>query len=142
MARKFKIFAYVTVLIALMFCFVGCSDDLAKLDISADTYSYTPDLNLFEELITDDTQTQAAEAAEITDLPETVSLPETADTQSALTDAVYDDTVGDVYWVGDGEVWHLTRGCWTLARSKKILSGTVEAAITAGKTRVCQVCGG
>lgn len=47
---------------------------------------------------------------------------------------------GTVYWVAGGSVWHLTDRCSSLARSKQILSGTVEEAISAGKSRACKIC--
>lgn len=52
-----------------------------------------------------------------------------------------DDLTLEVYWVSGGEVWHVTDKCSSLSRSKKILSGTVEDAVLAGKTRVCKKCG-
>ena len=45
-----------------------------------------------------------------------------------------------VYWVASGKVYHRTKDCRTLARSKKIYSGTVKEAKAAGKTRKCKVC--
>jgi len=49
---------------------------------------------------------------------------------------------GDVvYWTGGGSVWHVTKACTALAKSKLILSGSETAAQQAGKTRVCKRCG-
>ena len=56
-------------------------------------------------------------------------------------DTAPDDIENTVYWVSGGEVWHVTDKCSSLSRSKKILSGTVEDAVLAGKTRVCKKCG-
>ena len=53
-----------------------------------------------------------------------------------------DDTKEEtVYWVPNGKVWHTTESCSTLARSSTILSGTIDEAQDAGKTRVCEKCG-
>ena len=121
-------------LLAAIFTLIGCGDELARLDISADTYLYTPNLNLFDELNTFDTQAEVVEASEVTDPPETTEVQETT--------AAQDNVASTVYWVSSGEVWHLNQGCSSLSRSKNILSGTVEAAMAAGKTRVCKKCGG
>ncbi len=43
-----------------------------------------------------------------------------------------------VYWVAGGEVYHTTRDCVSLKRSKSILSGTIAQS---GKKRVCSNCG-
>ena len=51
-------------------------------------------------------------------------------------------TTGTVYWVKNGEVWHIKESCSSLSRSKNIQSGTVSDAIAAGKERVCKRCGG
>lgn len=46
-------------------------------------------------------------------------------------------TTASVYWVPNGSVYHVSRSCPTLARSKTILSGTIA---TSGKPRACKVC--
>lgn len=43
-----------------------------------------------------------------------------------------------VYWVDNGEVYHLTKDCATLKQSSGIHSGTVAQS---GKPRACKVCG-
>ncbi len=73
-----------------------------------------------------DTEAVSEEAEVTSDKLETQSLP--------------DENV--VYWVKNGEVWHLTEKCPSLSRSKTILSGTVDEAVENGKTRVCKRCGG
>jgi len=42
-----------------------------------------------------------------------------------------------VYWVPNGEVYHSTSGCRSLARSTDIRSGTIEQS---GKSRGCRIC--
>ena len=48
---------------------------------------------------------------------------------------------GTVYWTGSGSVWHVTRECSALAKSKSVQSGTAAEAAEQGKTRVCKRCG-
>ena len=43
-----------------------------------------------------------------------------------------------VYWVPNGEKYHTTKNCRTLARSKDIRSGTISQA---GGRDLCKVCG-
>jgi len=43
-----------------------------------------------------------------------------------------------VYWVDDGEVYHLSKDCRALSRSDDIHSGTIAES---GKERVCKICG-
>ncbi len=45
-----------------------------------------------------------------------------------------------VYWTEGGTVWHTKRECPSLSRSKKIISGTVDEAISADKERACKKC--
>lgn len=43
-----------------------------------------------------------------------------------------------VYWVSSGKVYHITKDCPSLSRSKNIKSGTISQS---GKSRVCKNCG-
>ena len=45
---------------------------------------------------------------------------------------------GTVYWVSSGDVYHVSRNCRTLKRSKTVYSGTIKES---GKSRRCKVCG-
>ena len=45
---------------------------------------------------------------------------------------------GKVYWTPGGSVYHLSRNCRTLKRSRVIKSGTIRQS---GKKRACKVCG-
>lgn len=45
---------------------------------------------------------------------------------------------GTVYWTPSGSVYHVSRNCPTLARSKTVYSGSRAAS---GKSRCCKVCG-
>ena len=60
--------------------------------------------------------------------------------ESAAISPVYTMSGKKVYWVKSGKVYHCTKKCRTLKRSKKIYSGTVKQAKKAGKKRKCKVC--
>lgn len=45
---------------------------------------------------------------------------------------------GTVYWVPNGSVYHYSRSCPTLSRSRTVYSGTISQS---GKSRACKVCG-
>ena len=53
--------------------------------------------------------------------------------------AVSEDTV---WWTDGGSVWHMTRECSALAKSKSVRSGSAADAEAVGKTRACKRCGG
>ena len=78
--------------------------------------------------------TTAVTVAETTAAPISETSTETMTRETPST--------GTVYWVKNGEVWHLKESCSSLSRSKNIQSGTVSDAIAAGKERVCKRCGG
>lgn len=48
-----------------------------------------------------------------------------------------------VYWLEGGKVWHESRACGTIENSEqdKVMSGSREDAVAAGKERPCKVCG-
>lgn len=48
--------------------------------------------------------------------------------------------IEDVYWTKAGGVFHLTEDCPHLNHSEELFTGTSDAAIEAGKTRVCKTC--
>lgn len=47
---------------------------------------------------------------------------------------------GTVYWTPSGKSYHTTQGCSSLARSKTILSGSLDDALAAGKSDPCDRC--
>ena len=75
---------------------------------------------------------------ETTAVPEVVITPETSAPETAAEETPEEIVV---YWVKNGEVWHVRASCSSLSRSKNILSGTIEEALDAGKARVCKRCG-
>ena len=141
----------VVLIFSLMASVVLMIDDARRDDFKLYTSSETRifDKNegySFDDLLifTEDTEeisdeTEAAETANISDAPdeESVKSEDTAGIMSGETEP----TEQTVYWVKNGEVWHISEKCPSLSRSKSILSGTVTAAQENGKTRVCKRCG-
>ena len=62
--------------------------------------------------------------------------------QKAQNNGVAEATEETVYWTASGSVWHVTRECSALAKSKSVQAGAEADAIAAGKTRACKRCGG
>ena len=50
------------------------------------------------------------------------------------------EVVDVVYWTANGEVYHSTKNCPSLANSKKIFSGSITEAMGEGKSRECRNC--
>ena len=100
---------------------------------------------------TDNTDTTAENTTEKSTEQETDKGTE-ADSDSALTteqktdmtaeSEVYTDQTEDrVYWIKSGKVWHIDEHCRHIKHSNEILSGSVDEAKEAGKTKVCGTCG-
>jgi len=45
-----------------------------------------------------------------------------------------------VFWTDGGSVYHTSKDCTTLSKSKNINSGSVDSAAVAGKSRGCSTC--
>lgn len=58
-------------------------------------------------------------------------------TYSSDTSDSQQNTSGTVYWTPNGEVYHSTKDCPSLGRSKTILSGSISES---GKSRPCKNC--
>lgn len=58
-------------------------------------------------------------------------------TYSSNTSNSQQNTGGTVYWTPNGEVYHSTKDCPSLGRSKTILSGSISES---GKSRPCKNC--
>ena len=58
-------------------------------------------------------------------------------TYSSDTSDSQPNTGGTVYWTPNGEVYHSTKDCPSLGRSKTILSGSISES---GKSRPCKNC--
>ncbi len=104
-----------------------------------DFYSFD-DLRIFtEDTETASDETEADENAVTADVPIGESVK--AEEPLTVTAPKAEPTTETVYWVKNGEVWHISEKCPSLSRSKTILSGTAAEAIENGKTRVCKRCG-
>lgn len=54
------------------------------------------------------------------------------------SDDVSTEIIVEVYWTEGGKVWHVSRECSALARSKNVCSGSVGDS---HKDRKCKICG-
>ena len=113
-----------------------------KLHTSTETRIFDKDYSFDDLLILSEATEQ------ISDETETAVNADVADEESVESEdiplGIIDETEpieGTVYWVKNGEVWHISEKCPSLSRSKSILSGTVTEAKENGKTRVCKRCG-
>ena len=151
--RIFRYLGGVMLVAFLVVLICGCrDDDDPLLVISSDTYiikaGETLDVEELRRRYLTDTETEESAPPETTSPPETTAPPETTSTPETTAAAQMETpTVSDtpqtvtVYWVKSGEVWHISLDCPSLSRSKNILSGTAEEAMSAGKSRVCKRCG-
>ena len=139
-SRICRVASVAMVLFALVLLFVSCEDrGGASLIISSDTYvieaGETIDVEQLREMFLADTESSAVTTA-------STAVATHDDTSADMTNVSADDEVADtVYWVKNGEVWHMKSTCASLSRSKNIISGTIEEAMLAGKNRVCKRCG-
>lgn len=80
-------------------------------------------------------QDESESAAELTDLTDVAETEKYAKEYSPDGKLI-------VFWLESGKVWHESRYCISLARSdqSKILRGSQEDALSAGKERVCKNC--
>ena len=111
------------------------------------------------DVVVEKTTERAIESTEVTEVTEkTESLADTADTVTEATESSKNSEEnteksescdateencddGDiVYWIASGEVWHLSQNCRYI-KNKSFVSGTVEEAMEADKSRVCSACG-
>ena len=92
-----------------------------------------------------DSETVADSVQSNEDTAENDGESETVNSDGTLTEEtekVAESEIGKadtVYWVKGGSVWHLSRDCYHL-RNKDVISGSVEEAQEAGKTKVCSNC--
>ena len=67
----------------------------------------------------------------------TAQTQQNTTTYSSDTSDSQQNTGGTVYWTPNGEVYHSTKDCPSLGRSKTILSGSISES---GKSRPCKNC--
>ncbi|MBQ2765474.1 MAG: hypothetical protein IJF48_00620, partial [Clostridia bacterium] len=111
------------------FLLAGCDKDerLASLYISSETYYYTPG----------DKSIPYVPTVYVDDVDTTLVISDKLDSDEQF----HDDNEDTVYWVKGGEVWHVKKTCSSLSNSKNILTGSIEEAMSNGKTRKCSRCG-
>ncbi len=113
---------------------VACQKIGTKLEIDANNVVYSSgNINVFPYQ-----SYGAASQKSVETTPPETTPPET--TPSKVTSPTGDEIGRTVYWVESGKVWHTTKNCSSLSRSKNILSGSISAAKAVGKERVCKKC--
>ena len=60
--------------------------------------------------------------------------------QPQQTSTAGQETAAVVYWTPNGKSYHNSHDCVTLKRSKTINQGSLNDALSAGKTDPCNVC--
>ncbi len=63
-----------------------------------------------------------------------------APAQSQQTSTADQETAAVVYWTPNGKSYHNSHDCVTLKRSKTVNQGSLNDALSAGKTDPCNVC--
>ena len=152
------------VLSVLLLCVVlvfacGCSEYLPEHETISSGEVLTPEYmaeisqKLTEEThpsleISGEDSTLRTEDSSVLDVDEDIQTEDNGVTQVIATSQQVESsvtpnetTVDVVYWTEGGSVWHNTKDCSALARSKNIISGSVHDAVEAGKERVCKKCG-
>ncbi len=151
--RAYKSSMSVILLIITVFTLYGCGStrNIAlgdEISVGSVTRRYdvpTEETVRMTEEATASSETTAATSAETTAPVETTRKVTQEEVTAApatqkvdpVTEAPADNVPTTVYWTENGEVWHRSRSCPSLTRSKYILSGTTEQS---GKTRGCQRC--
>jgi hypothetical protein len=107
-----------------------------SIETGEETVYYTNDDFVDEIVDKIDIEPSSVITTDITVVYETTSQADLPNTTAVENQTEF------VYWVKNGEVWHVSRECSSLSRSKEILTGTVSEAIQVGKERVCKRCGG
>ena len=148
---------------ALLFCVMvfftfGCSEYLPEQETISSGEILTPEYmaeisqklveekNTSSEVSNDDStlKTEDSSVLELDDIQtEYNSVTQAIVTSQQIEGGETPDetTIDVVYWTEGGSVWHNTKDCSALARSKNIISGSVHDAVRAGKERVCKKCG-
>lgn len=157
MKKVYRIVLGIIITALLLTLFVACNFDESKNHLSG---AQLLDDNALSEIKNDiiNEETSSIEASssgdiEIESSPATVEgiSSETKRNESEATEAesytgpdfgTEDNNVKEtVYWTESGSVWHTTNKCRYLKNSKNVLSGSIEEAKEAGKTKVCSGCG-
>lgn len=163
-----RAFRMITLALLLVMLFSGCSQAYNDMTNAKDTgqVTLTPDYvaEISRELASSSDTTALSQHATTPADRTTQSAP--ADTTAAATTTAHTETTASdhaaaattthtettssdrstdvqdiVYWTVSGSVWHTDKNCSSLEHANEILSGTVNEAIAAKKSRVCKKCG-
>ncbi len=66
--------------------------------------------------------------------------PAEPDNETVAADPALSGYGKEVYWLDGGSVAHTDRGCYHIAHSENVRSGSPDDAIAAGKTALCASC--
>ena len=141
MKHLIKIFSLIIsfiLLIALCSCSVFTYDN-SRFD-GGDTLNEEL-LSKIENDIHGESETGESQTSESQTSESQTSESQTSESQTTEADNEGNkDDSNTVYWTSGGTVWHTRRDCSYLKKSKNILSGTVEEAISEGKNKLCSSC--
>ena len=84
----------------------------------------------------------AAPAPAVTSPPADNSWTADLDKNASDTNEVTGPLDQTAYWVPRGKSYHFSSNCTALKRSKTILSGSLQQALSAGKADPCNLCAG
>ncbi len=145
-------------LCAILFLACGCSEYLPEHETISSGEILTPEyMTEISQKLVEEKHTSSEVSSEDSTLKtedssglevDDIQTEDNSVTQAIVTSqqiessATFNETtVAVVYWTEGGSVWHNTKDCSALARSKNIMSGSVHDAVEAGKERVCKKCG-
>lgn len=126
---KSRCFCLLLLLPVLIFILSGCSEysDFSRGFYAGETITPDQIAAISAGLVA--SEKSAAESKQ-TAAPETVKKPVDTDAAGNII----------VYWTAGGSVWHTDRNCGSIANSSAVVSGTINEAAAAGKTRACMKC--
>ena len=130
----------------------GCSEYLADSESISSGEILTPEYmsEISQKLVEDKTtsstvlstpDTSIDIGGETNEFTEQSSLTSTKEVSVTTIEDSVEPLEDIVYWTENGSVWHKTKDCSSLSRSKNIISGSELDAISSGKERVCKRCG-
>lgn len=162
-----RFFRMITLALLLVMLFSGCSqayNDMANAkdtgkvtltpdyvaEISRELASSSDTTALPQHATTPADRTTQGTPSDTTAAATTTAHTETTTSDHAATTTAHTETTAQerstdaqdiVYWTVSGSVWHTDKNCSSLEHANEILSGTVNEAIAAKKSRVCKKCG-
>ena len=114
--------------------------DTEKADTDDSESENEKDIELQTEVEGSSATTAESESAETSAASGSLTSSEIKNAGDTAPETDKSPNGGTVYWVDGGKVWHRTKGCSALSRSKNIISGSKSEAVAAGKERGCKKC--